>query len=110
MRWHYIVLNAIYERIMFYRLTKLCKSDQWWAHAHAWNLHRKDGLDAVAWLPNRYRNLNISRAPLKSQAQGTNLFKRAVTNQRGCPCHLHGKLRSDFQRYVSLSVVIFRCL
>jgi len=33
----------------------------------------------------RNRNLTISRAPLKSQGQGTSLFTSAATNQRGCP-------------------------
>jgi len=32
-----------------------------------------------------HRHLKISRAPLKSQAQGTSLFMSAATNQRGCP-------------------------
>jgi len=30
-------------------------------------------------------NLQTSKAPLKSQAQGTSLFTSAVSNQRGCP-------------------------
>ena len=38
---------------------------------------------ATAWI-NRNRNLNISKALLKSQAhQGTSLFTSAATNQRG---------------------------
>ena len=30
------------------------------------------------------RNLQTSKAPLKSQAQGTSLFTSATSNQRGC--------------------------
>jgi len=33
----------------------------------------------------RNNNLKISRAPLKSQAQGTSLFAGAETNQRSFP-------------------------
>ena len=33
----------------------------------------------------RNRNLQTSKAPLKSQAQGTILFTSAASNQRGCP-------------------------
>jgi len=32
-----------------------------------------------------HRNLQISRAPLNSQAQGTSLFTSAATIQMGCP-------------------------
>src|SRR6218665_3431602 len=32
---------------------------------------------------NRYRKLQTSKAPLKSQAQGTSLFTSATSNQRG---------------------------
>src|SRR6218665_3517728 len=39
--------------------------------------------------PDRYRNRNrklqTSKAPLKSQAQGTSLFTSAASNQRGFP-------------------------
>ena len=31
------------------------------------------------------RNLQTSKVPLKSQAQGTSLFTSAASNQRGCP-------------------------
>jgi len=31
------------------------------------------------------RNLQTSKVPLKSQAQGTSLFTSAAQNQRGCP-------------------------
>jgi len=31
------------------------------------------------------RNLQISKAKLKSQARGTSLFTSATSNQRGCP-------------------------
>src|SRR6218665_131757 len=34
---------------------------------------------------NRNRKLQTSKAPLKSQAQGTSLFTSAVSNQRGFP-------------------------
>src|SRR6218665_1229809 len=34
---------------------------------------------------NRNRNLQTSKAPLKSQAQGTSLFTSAASNQRGFP-------------------------
>ena len=34
---------------------------------------------------NRNRKLQISKAPLKSQAQGTSLFTSAASNQRGSP-------------------------
>ena len=34
---------------------------------------------------NRNRNLQTSKAPLKSQAQGTSLFTRAASNHRGRP-------------------------
>jgi len=33
----------------------------------------------------RNRNLQTSKAPLKSQAHGTSLFTSAASNQRGCP-------------------------
>jgi len=48
---------------------------------------------------NRNSDLQISRAPFKSQAQGTSLFTSAATNQRGCRKGIvQGKLRSNFQR------------
>jgi len=34
---------------------------------------------------NRNRNLHISKAPLKSQAQSTSLFMSAATNKSACP-------------------------
>src|ERR1043165_7585623 len=34
---------------------------------------------------NRNRNLQTSKAPLESQAQGTSLFTSAASSQRGCP-------------------------
>ena len=34
---------------------------------------------------NRNRKLHTSKAPLKSQAQGTSLFTSAASNQRGFP-------------------------
>src|SRR6218665_1195320 len=34
---------------------------------------------------NRNRNLQTSKGPLRSQAQGTSLFASAWSNQRGCP-------------------------
>jgi len=34
---------------------------------------------------NRNRNLQISKAPLESQAQGTRLFTSAASSQKGCP-------------------------
>jgi len=48
------------------------------------------------------RNLQTSRAPLKSQAQGTSLFLSATSNQRGCPelvSHVlvHGRFISGCQ-------------
>ena len=48
----------------------------------------------------RYRNLGISRAPLKSQAhQGNRLLTSAATNQKGSPMGSPWyTLRSDFQR------------
>jgi len=48
--------------------------------------------------PKRNRNLQISRTPLKNQAQGTSLFRIVATNQRNCPREVQGKLRSHFQR------------
>src|SRR6218665_3668688 len=45
----------------------------------------------------RNRNLQTSKAPLKSQAQGTNLFTSAASNQRGFPI-VRGRLRSGYQR------------
>src|SRR6218665_493489 len=36
-------------------------------------------------MPNRNRKLQTSKAPLKSQAQGTSLFTSAASNQRGFP-------------------------
>src|SRR6218665_1294184 len=37
------------------------------------------------FIHNRNRNLQTSKAPLKSQAQGTSLFTSAASNQRGFP-------------------------
>ena len=34
---------------------------------------------------NHNRNLQTSKAPLESQAQGTSLFTIAASSQRGCP-------------------------
>src|SRR5688572_1839608 len=36
-------------------------------------------------LRNRNHNLQASKAPLESQAQGTSLFTSAASSQRGCP-------------------------
>lgn len=45
------------------------------------------------------RNLQTSKAPLESEAQGTSLLTSAAANQRGCPKSIvEGKLRSDFQK------------
>ena len=38
---------------------------------------------------NRNRKLQTSKAPLKSQAQGTSLFTSAASNQRGFPKNLY---------------------
>src|SRR6218665_3490540 len=46
---------------------------------------------------NRNRKLQISKAPLKSQEQGTSLFTRAASNQRGFPI-VRGRFRSGCQR------------
>src|SRR6218665_2278706 len=46
---------------------------------------------------NRNRKLQTSKAPLKSQAQGTSLFTSAVSNQRGFPI-VRERLRSGCQR------------
>ena len=46
---------------------------------------------------NRNHKLQISKAPLKSQAQGTSLFTSAASNQRGFPI-VRGRLRSGCQR------------
>src|SRR6218665_796760 len=47
---------------------------------------------------NRNRKLQTSKAPLKSQAQGTSLFMSAASNQRGFQRIVRGRLRSVFQR------------
>src|SRR6218665_4018289 len=44
----------------------------------------------------RNRNLQTSKAPLKSQAQGTSLFTSAASKQRGFPI-VRGRLRSGCQ-------------
>jgi len=51
------------------------------------------------------RDLQTSKAPLKSQAQGTSLFMSTASNQRGYPKDhrlikkiVRGRLRSGFQR------------
>jgi len=63
---------------------------------------------------NRNRKLQTSKAPLKSQAQGTSLFTSAASEQRGFPknspwglrsgCHAEGErmlqIRGVFQRIV----------
>ena len=36
-------------------------------------------------IDNRNRNLQISKAPLESQAQGTSLLTSAASSQKGCP-------------------------
>ena len=46
---------------------------------------------------NRNRKLQISKAPLKSQAQGISLFTSAASNQRGFPI-VRRRLRSGCQR------------
>src|SRR6218665_3918292 len=46
---------------------------------------------------NRNRKLQTSKAPLKSQAQGTSLFTSAASKQRGFPI-VRGRLRSGCQR------------
>src|SRR6218665_1084863 len=46
---------------------------------------------------NRNRKLQTSKAPLKSQAQGTSLFTSAASNQRVFPI-VRGRLRSGCQR------------
>jgi len=43
----------------------------------------------------RNHNLQTSKAPLKSQKQGTNLFTSTASHQRGCPKHIvRRRLRS----------------
>src|SRR6218665_3865033 len=52
------------------------------------------GIDNLALLySNRNRKLQTSKAPLKSQAQGTSLFTSAASNQRGFPI-VRGRLKS----------------
>ena len=51
---------------------------------------------------NRNRKLQTSKAPLKSQAQGTSLFTSAASNQRGFPkspviTSLHTTLVNQFE-------------
>src|SRR6218665_3702476 len=51
---------------------------------------RTDYHDGRIFIPhrhrrNRNRKLQTSKAPLKSQAQGTSLFTSAASNQRGFP-------------------------
>ena len=48
---------------------------------------------------NRNRKLQTSKAPLKSQAQGTSLFTSAASNQRGFPL-VRGRLRSGCQNVI----------
>ena len=43
------------------------------------------GLKSNAMECHHNHNLQTSKAPLKSQAQGTSLFTSAASNQRGCP-------------------------
>src|SRR6218665_1850557 len=53
-------------------------------HSSMLPIHRILGFP---WFRNRNRNhkLQTSKAPLKSQAQGTSLFTSAASNQRGFP-------------------------
>src|SRR6218665_3697542 len=51
----------------------------------------------LGYARNRNRKLQTSKAPLKSQAQGTSLFTSAASKQRGFPI-VRGRLRSGCQR------------
>ena len=48
---------------------------------------------------NLNRNLQTSKAPLQSQAQGTSLFTSDATNQRGYPksTNYHGTVTTTFR-------------
>jgi len=50
------------------------------------------------------RNLQTSKAPLKSQAQGTILFTSAESNQKGClkdsPSEARGRLPEGEKRQI----------
>src|SRR6218665_3378107 len=67
-----------------------CKSSEWSVHKH--HLNSPQGHYTY-----RNRKLQTSKAPLKSQAQGTRLFTSAASNQRGFPI-VRGRLRSGCQR------------
>src|SRR6218665_1108306 len=45
----------------------------------------KEGIETCKIACNRNRKLQTSKAPLKSQVQGTRLFTSAASNQRGFP-------------------------
>ena len=49
---------------------------------------------------NRNRKLQTSKAPLKSQAQGTSLLTSAALNQRGFQRIVRGKLRFGCQKVI----------
>src|SRR6218665_2411656 len=49
---------------------------------------------------NGNRKLQTSKAPLKSQAQGTSLFTSAASNQRDFQRIVRGRLRSGCQRVI----------
>src|SRR6218665_2348475 len=48
-------------------------------------LGREPVIRMLPYNRNRNRNLQTSKAPLKSQTQGTSLFTSAASNQRGFP-------------------------
>ena len=51
---------------------------------HCWSYPRAE-LSLIDYVNNRNRKLKTSKAPFKSQAQGTSLFTSAASNQRGFP-------------------------
>src|SRR6218665_1573500 len=53
--------------------------------------------DSLPPVLDRNRKLQTSKAPLKSQSQGTSLFTSAASNQMGFPI-VRGKLRSGCQK------------